>query len=62
MLFQLNGQELTFFYIFIDQMSTIQVILVVNIFTEIFGSALFSKNGPPRDFNSRALNPKSGGG
>lgn len=43
-------------------MSTIQVILVVNIFAEIFGSALFSKNGPPRDFNSRALNPKSGGG
>lgn len=43
-------------------MSTIQEMLIVNTSTEIFGSALFSKNGPSRDFNSRALSPKSGGG
>lgn len=58
---KLNGHRLTYFYIVIDQVNTVQEILIVHISIMIFGSALFSKNGHPSDYNSRTLHPKSGG-
>lgn len=42
-------------------MNTVQEVLIVHISIMIFGSALFSKNGHPSDYNSRPLHPKSGG-
>lgn len=41
-------------------MNTVQKILIVHVSNMIFGSALFSKNGNPSDYNSRVLHPKSG--